>query len=133
MTVHDGKGAQDRVTGLPQAWIEPLQRQLAKTRALHEEELAEGYGEGALPYAFDRKEPGAAPSWATRMSPPRWSIRMGCSVGGRASAARSIANSRAMLAPSDVHTEAERLGNLQEDGVFTPPHAIYSARASRPV
>ena len=64
MTVHDGKGAHDRVTVLPQALIEPLQRQLATTRALHEEDLAEGYGEGSLPYAFDRKDPGAATSWA---------------------------------------------------------------------
>src|SRR5437867_154372 len=44
--------------------IEPLQRQLATTRALHEEDLAEGYGEVYLPYAFDQKDPGAATSWA---------------------------------------------------------------------
>ena len=64
ITVHDGKGAQDRVTVLPQTLIEPLQRQLATARALHEEDLAEGYGEVYLPYAFDRKDPGAAMSWA---------------------------------------------------------------------
>ena len=64
ITVHDGKGAHDRVTVLPQALMEPLQRQLATTRALHEEDLAEGYGEVSLTYAFDRKAPGAATSWA---------------------------------------------------------------------
>ncbi len=64
ITVHDGKGAHDRVTVLPQTLIEPLQRQLATTRARHEEDLAEGYGEVYLPYAFDRKDPGAATSWA---------------------------------------------------------------------
>src|SRR5262249_46948632 len=34
ITVHYSKGGQDRVTVLPQMLIEPLQRQLAATRAL---------------------------------------------------------------------------------------------------
>jgi integrase len=40
-----------------------LQRQLAKTKLLHEEDLAAGYGEVDLPYAFARKDPHAGTSW----------------------------------------------------------------------
>ena len=63
ITVRDGKGAQDRVTMLPQAVEEPLQRHLAKVQLLHEEDMAEGYGEVYLPYALARKYPRAGRSW----------------------------------------------------------------------
>jgi integrase len=61
--VRDGKGAQDRVTILPQSLEEALQRQLAKAKLLHAEDLAAGYGEVYLPYAFARKDPHAGTSW----------------------------------------------------------------------
>jgi integron integrase len=64
MTVRDGKGAQDRVTMLPKSLEEPLRRHLAKVQLLHEEDLAEGFGEVYLPYALDRKYPNAGKSWA---------------------------------------------------------------------
>jgi integron integrase len=64
LTVHDGKGAQDRVTMLPRSVEEPLQRHLAKVKLLHAEDLAEGCGEVYLPYAFARKDPTAGTSWA---------------------------------------------------------------------
>jgi integron integrase len=63
ITVRDGKGAQDRVTMLPQSLQEPLQRHLVKVRFLHEEDLQEGYGDVYLPYAFERKDPNAGKSW----------------------------------------------------------------------
>jgi integron integrase len=63
LTVRDGKGAQDRVTMLPQSLEKPLQRHLAKVQLLHEEDLAEGFGEVYLPYALDRKYPNAGRSW----------------------------------------------------------------------
>ena len=63
ITVRDGKGAQDRVTMLPRALVEPLQRHLARVKLLHEEDLLEGYGEVYLPYAFDRKDPKAGIAW----------------------------------------------------------------------
>jgi site-specific recombinase XerD len=49
ITVRDGKGEQDRVTVLPQTVEEPLQRHLARVKLLHEDELAEGYGDVYLP------------------------------------------------------------------------------------
>jgi integron integrase len=61
--VRDGKGEQDRVTVLPQAVRETLQRHLAKVKLMHEEDVAEGYGEVYLPYALARKYPQAGTSW----------------------------------------------------------------------
>ena len=63
ITVRDGKGAQDRVTMLPQSLQKPLQHHLAKVQLLHEEDLREGYGDVYLPYAFERKDPHAGQSW----------------------------------------------------------------------
>jgi integron integrase len=63
ITVRDGKGQQDRVTILPQSVDQTLQRHLAKVKLLHEEDLAEGYGEVYLPYALARKYPHAGTSW----------------------------------------------------------------------
>jgi integron integrase len=63
VTVRHGKGAQDRVTMLPQTIAEPLQRHLARVKLFHEADLLDGYGEVFLPYAFDRKDPSAGKSW----------------------------------------------------------------------
>jgi integron integrase len=63
ITVRHGKGAQDRVTMLPQTIAEPLQRHLARVKLFHEADLLDGYGEVFLPYAFDRKDPSAGKSW----------------------------------------------------------------------
>jgi integron integrase len=64
LTVRDGKGAQDRMTMLPKVLEEPLRRHLAKVQILHDEDLAEGFGEVYLPYALDRKYPSAGRLWA---------------------------------------------------------------------
>jgi len=61
--VRDGKGAKDRVSMLPQAVIEPLTAHLERVRALHNRDLAAGYGEVWLPHALDRKYPCAAREW----------------------------------------------------------------------
>src|SRR3989442_1403896 len=62
--VRDGKGAKDRVTMLPQSVIEPLQAHLVRVQALHEQDLAAGYGEVELPDALARKYPKAPYEWA---------------------------------------------------------------------
>ncbi len=64
ISVRDGQGAKDRLTMLPQTSPESLKRQLARAKRLHAEDCAAGYGEGSLPYAFDRTDPQAATSWA---------------------------------------------------------------------
>jgi len=55
--VRDGKGAKDRVTMLPQAAVEPLKRQLALARALHDADVCAGNGDVELPDALARKYP----------------------------------------------------------------------------
>jgi integron integrase len=61
--VRDGKGQKDRVAMLPQALVAPLKQHLAKVTVLHEEDLAEGFGEVYLPFALARKYTAASREW----------------------------------------------------------------------
>jgi integron integrase len=61
--VRDGKGGKDRRTMLPAALTEPLAEHLKQVRAVHEGDLADGWGEVAMPSALDRKYPNAAKDW----------------------------------------------------------------------
>ena len=63
IVVRQGKGRKDRVTMLPAAVTEDLQRQLADVRRIHEADLARGLGRVAMPFALDRKYPNAAAEW----------------------------------------------------------------------
>ena len=63
ITVHDGKGNKDRVTMLPESLKEPLRTQLRRARAIHQKDLAEGWGHVELPDALDRKYPSAPTEW----------------------------------------------------------------------
>ncbi len=63
IVVRGGKGAKDRVTVLPDILIEPLIRQLADARRVHDDDLARGGGQTRLPPSFVRKNPGAAREW----------------------------------------------------------------------
>lgn len=62
--VRDGKGQKDRVTMLPASLIKPLQAHLVRVKALHHDDLAEGYGAVYLPFALERKYPNANREWA---------------------------------------------------------------------
>lgn len=59
----DGKGAKDRMTMLPQPLNAPLQAHLKKVHAIHEKDLADGWGRVLLPDALDRKYPNAPKDW----------------------------------------------------------------------
>jgi site-specific recombinase XerD len=63
ITVRHGKGGHGRVTMLPQSPHAPLQRHLAKVQLIHQEDLAAGYGEVHVPYAFAHKDPHAGTAW----------------------------------------------------------------------
>ncbi|MHB9102443.1 MAG: integron integrase [Sulfuricella sp.] len=63
VTVREGKGFKDRVTMLPESSTAPLQAHLARVRALHDEDVAAGYGAVYLPYALEKKYPNAAKEW----------------------------------------------------------------------
>ena len=58
--VREGKGGKDRLTMLPAAAVEPLRRQVEQVAAVHERDLAAGYGAVYLPDALARKYPNAA-------------------------------------------------------------------------
>jgi hypothetical protein len=61
--VHDGKGAKDRVTMLPQKLKGLLREHLQRVRALHQDGLRNGFGDVYLPYALERKYPKASWQW----------------------------------------------------------------------
>ena len=61
--VRDGKGHKDRVTMLPLALVNPLRERLKRVKALHDNELAAGFGAAYLPLALEKKYPNAAKEW----------------------------------------------------------------------
>jgi integrase len=63
LLVRDGKGGKDRVTVLPENLVLPLQQQLASTRALHQADLAAGFGAVWLPDALALKCRNAPRNW----------------------------------------------------------------------
>jgi len=63
LLVRSGKGGRDRVTMLPRSLQPALEAQLARARALHERDLAAGWGRVELPGALARKYPKAPWEW----------------------------------------------------------------------
>jgi integron integrase len=63
LVVRNGKGGKDRVTILPAAVVEPLQRNLEVVRAQHTQAMMRGHGGVELPFAIERKYPAAPFEW----------------------------------------------------------------------
>lgn len=63
MTIRSGKGNKDRIVMMPEKLVEPLNIQIARTRLIHQADLAEGYGSVYLPDALSRKYPNADKDW----------------------------------------------------------------------
>lgn len=63
IVIHDGKGGKDRTTFFPHLLHNPVKKHLTRVRALHEQDLSQGYGEVYLPNALAKKYRGAATSW----------------------------------------------------------------------
>ncbi|MGB7538732.1 MAG: integron integrase [Anaerolineales bacterium] len=61
--VRDGKGFKDRITVLPDRLRTPLRTHLERVRRIYESDLAQGNTDVFLPYALERKYPGAAREW----------------------------------------------------------------------
>lgn len=61
--VRDGKGNKDRTTMLPDSIKVSLHSHLKKVKAVHEKDIASGYGEVYMPDALGRKYPNAAKEW----------------------------------------------------------------------
>jgi integron integrase len=62
--VRDGKGANDRVTVLPETVGRRLTEHLVGAKRLHDADLAQGHGAVYLPGALERKYPNANREWA---------------------------------------------------------------------
>ncbi len=60
--VRHGKGGKDRVTILPDSLADELRLAMQRVEALHQQDLAEGFGEVQMPYALARKYPGESHS-----------------------------------------------------------------------
>jgi integron integrase len=63
ITVRDGKGLRDRVTILPETLRRSLQLHLEQVKQIHLRDVAAGRGRVYLPFALERKFPGAGRSW----------------------------------------------------------------------
>ncbi|OBS09593.1 integron integrase [Acidihalobacter prosperus] len=63
IVVREGKGNKDRITMLPTRLADELRAHLAQVKTLHENDLAQGFGEVYLPFALARKYPGAGREW----------------------------------------------------------------------
>ncbi|OPL14550.1 MAG: integrase [delta proteobacterium ML8_D] len=63
ITVRAGKGAKDRVTTFPVSVIPLLQNHLSRVRAIHKQDMSQGYGEVYMPCALARKYPNASKEW----------------------------------------------------------------------
>ncbi len=113
--VRDGKGGKDRVTMLPDCLVAPLRVHLDKVRLLHEQDLAEGFGEVFLPDALAEKFKAAPRAWGWQWVFPS-SLR---SVDPRSGAIR-----RQHLQPESVQKAvrlAARSGELVKP---TTPHVL---------
>ena len=73
---------------MPRSLVEPLQRELERARLLHDQDLAQGFGEALLPHALARKYPLAAKdfgwqyiSFGAAFSRPAWRCRAQASPG----------------------------------------------------
>lgn len=61
--VRNGKGAKDRITMLPGAAKTALVDHLSRVRAIHRQDVSDGWGAVLLPEALDRKNPNAPKEW----------------------------------------------------------------------
>ena len=118
LTVRDGKGQKDRVTLLPERVHASLRLHLAKVRALHEEDLAQGGGSVYLPSALERKYPHAPREWGWQYVFPAAKL----SVDPRSGAKRRH------------HAEEKSLQNAVKSAVraagITKPASCHSLRHS---
>jgi integron integrase len=72
--VRSGKGDKDRTTVLPSAVKDKLSEHLKEVKALHEQDLAKGFGEVFLPDALSRKYPKAVREWAWQYVFPSYKL-----------------------------------------------------------
>ena len=62
--VYDGKGGDDRVTLLPESIAANLREHLKQVKAIHQKDLAAGFGSVYMPYGLGKKIPTAHKQWS---------------------------------------------------------------------
>jgi len=63
ITVRSGKGDKDRVTAFAATMMPLLQNHLDKVKAIHQQDLAAGFGAVYLPYSLAKKYSNAEREW----------------------------------------------------------------------
>ena len=114
VTVRAGKGNKDRATPLPRVLAGALRHHLERVRALHDRDLAEGFGRVWMPDALARKYPHADRSWgwqwvfpsAQRSVDPRSGIELRHHLGEHLvqRAVQGAARSTGIARPATPHT-----------------------------
>ncbi|RXZ42056.1 integron integrase [Crenobacter cavernae] len=108
--VRGGKGLKDRVTMLAEKLVLPLSRHLEGVKALHEQDLAEGYGAVYLPFALEREYPAGEREWGWQYVFP------------------------AVHRSNATHTDGSRRHHVGEQGVQRAVRqAVRSANLAKPV
>lgn len=113
--VREGKGNKDRVTVLPENLILPLKAHLEKVKALHERDLAAGFGEVYLPDALAKKSPRAARTWG-------WQFMFPSAV--RSVDPRSGIERRHHLYEASVQRAVREAARLAEIAKPVTPHTL---------
>lgn len=132
VTVRDPKWKHDRVTMLPASISAELSEQLVRAAALHEEDLAAGFGRVWLPDAIDRKFPSASRDWRWQWVFPRSHPVEKRDGRGPASLPRDErAARRDPRRPLDRHRQACRLPHLPTF-LRDPPSGARSRHSYRP-
>ncbi len=119
ITVREGKGNKDRITMLPIAVKAPLAAHLAEVRALHQHDLARGFGSVYLPHALHRKYPNAPKEWGWQWVFPARQI----SVDPRSGEPRRHHLHEAVLQRA-VRTAARQVGIIKPVGPHTLRHSF---------
>lgn len=79
--VRDGKGAQDRISMLPEGVLEPLKTYLVNVEDIYQQDLRNGFGRVALPDALSRKYPNADREWIWQFVFPAKMLSKGTADG----------------------------------------------------
>lgn len=127
LIVRHGKGGKDRVTILPARLAEPLQDHLRVVKRLHTADRERGYGQVYLPFALERKYPGALSEWGWQYvfparslsSDPRSGKQRRHHVGesGLQKAVKAAVRAVGVAKPASCHTFRHSFAtHLLEDG-----------------
>ncbi len=117
--VRDGKGAKDRITMFPLLLKTPLQLHLQKVKAIHEKDLADGWGRVQMPDALDRKYPSAPYEWSWQWIFPQESRWVNSLTGeqGRHHVHETVIQ-------RDVHDAVRKAGIVKHVGCHSFRHSF---------